>query len=71
MDTITLSREALVDLLTTAASLGRDLQHTQTRGDITHGLASYGLRANSSRLDEAVYQAEASVKTEAVDKAGA
>ncbi len=55
-DAVTLTRAALVDLLTTAASLGRDAGG-QTRGEIAEYLAGYGLAVRSPRLDVAVASA--------------
>lgn len=51
-DTVTLTRAALIDLLTTAACLGRDASGS-TRGEIAEYLAGYGL-AVRRRLDTAV-----------------
>lgn len=56
-DTVTLTRAALVDMLTTAAVLGRDMATASTRGDVTQALAAYGLAVRSPRLDVAVAHA--------------
>lgn len=68
--TITISRDALVDLLTTAACIGRDASGT-TRGDVAEYLAGYGLAARSRRLDEYVTNAERVAEFLASEKAGA
>ena len=58
---ITLSRAALLDLLTTAACIGRDSQSAQTRGNLTDILAAYGFRDYNLLLDKQVARAEAAV----------
>lgn len=58
-ETITISREALVDLLTTAAVIGREAQGSLTRGDITDRLRMYGLAGLD--MDRAIANAERNV----------
>ena len=47
--TITMTHEGLVELLTTAACIGRDLLDKDTRGEIQEALGAYGL-APGNRL---------------------
>lgn len=56
--TVTMTREALVDLLTTAATIGRNSVDCSTRGDFTERLAQYGYGVGSPKLDEAIKAAE-------------
>jgi hypothetical protein len=62
-DTVTLTRAALVDLLVTAASLGRNLPNAGTREDVAAYLGTYGLRVDSPRLDVTVAHAITSTVT--------
>lgn len=56
--TVTMTREALVDMLTTAASIGRNSIDCTTRGDLTDRLGTYGYAASSDRLDQAIEASE-------------
>lgn len=68
---VTLSREALVDLLVTAACIGRDLSGALTRGDVAAGLAPYGLAADDRRLDTYVLTARSNVEAAAAYRTAA
>lgn len=60
-ETVTMSRDALVELLTTAALIGRsEADKISTRGDARHELAAYGL-VGGVRLDRAITTAERNV----------
>lgn len=69
MNTITLTREALAELLTAAAVVGMSLspEMNTTRGDVAHSLDVYGFAG--TRLDQRVARAEATVHL--ITKAGA
>ena len=60
-DTVTLTREALVDMLTTAACVGQSLTDCPTRGDVTEAIAAYGMTASGNRLGKMIVAAESFV----------
>ena len=53
---ITMTQEGLVELLTTAACIGRDLHDKNTRGEIKEALGAYGMTP-SARLKVLASQA--------------
>ena len=57
--TVIISRAALLDMLTTAAALGRDIADKLTRGDVADALALYGF--SDDRLDRTIARTKASV----------
>ena len=69
-DTVTLTRAALIELMTTAASIGKDSPNALTRGDLTAALNAYGIdEYKSASLNRMIERAEENAAANAADRA--